>query len=148
MDEEKNIIQNADSSGERVEFKKEGKIIVVTFFWQAKDKEDDLLTVKEVRKKTAAFLSAYPDGKFDVLADLTPLGNKVKYTTSLRSRKIFHDLLMNGRLGRVALVTNDMILKMVASFLIKSMGKKRYFFKIFSKKEDALQWLKGFEELS
>ena len=103
----------------------------------AEDNARQVILIEEIILKT---FKQNPNKKYKILLDLLPLGKGKVYTSS-ENRKSWARLAFNKQIEKCAVVGESIILKAIATFVIRLSGRSDDI-KWFFNKEEALKWLK------
>ena len=112
--------------------------MMVTFLIEETDMEDNTRAAELLLEDLDKSASSDPNKKYNLLADLTPIGNP-NYATG-KSRKLFADTSVFQKFSRIAVVSTSLIIKTLVISLPSLTGKYKNV-KWFDNKEKAREWL-------
>lgn len=117
----------------------EGNIVSVAFP-ELLSEEDSNQQARFMVASVEEELSKNPQAKFGLLIDLTPLKILPSFLTN-ESRVVYEEFAQNKQLGKVAIVGANLFYKVATNFLMTA-SRRGSDIKWFSKKEEALSWLR------
>ena len=117
----------------------EGNIVSVAF-QELLSEEDSNQQARLVVASVEEEFSKNPQAKFGLLIDLTPLKILPSFLTN-KSRVVYEEFAQNKQLGKVAIVGANLFYKVATNFLMTA-SRRGSDIKWFSKKEEALPWLR------
>lgn len=117
----------------------EGDLIIVKLLKASDTKEEMHAQVDGIGAELENILKGVSKKKFNVLVDISGIKQSVWVDTD--ATKKYTELSKKSEFNNIAVVLDDPILKGVASFIVRVLKNTKKI-KLFSKKEEALEWLK------
>lgn len=121
-------------------FVDEENILRGTILKEIKGEADNTRQIELIEGAVLEVFNTNPEKKYKVVLDLLPLGGGSVYTSS-GDRKIWARLARHEQIKKCAIIGNSIILRVVASFVIRLSGRSKDV-KWFFNKNEALKWLK------
>lgn len=116
-------------------------IINLTFLVEELEAEAGTRLAELVRRDSLEIFNKNPDKIYDVIVDLSPLGENVSYS-SKETRKIYAGLVSHKQIKNIAFAgPNNIFYKTVVSLIYLATGGNKKA-KWFPDREQALSWLK------
>jgi len=121
-------------------FVDQGSILEGIILKEVRGSVDNTRRLELIEEVVLEIFNKNPEKEYGVSLDLLPLGKGNIYT-SVEDRKIWARLASNKQIKKCAVIGSSIILKVIASFVIRLSSRSKDI-KWFSDKEEALKWLK------
>jgi hypothetical protein len=121
-------------------FVDEGSILEGIILKEVKGSTDNTRRLELIEEVVLEIFNKNPEKEYGVSLDLLPLGKGNIYT-SVEDRKIWARLASNKQIKKCAVIGSSVLLKVIASFVIRLNSRSKDI-KWFFGKEEALKWLK------
>jgi hypothetical protein len=121
-------------------FVDQGSILEGIILKEVRGSADNTRRLELIEEVVLEIFNKNPEKEYGVSLDLLPLGKGNIYT-SVEDRKIWARLASNKQIKKCAVIGSSIILKVIASFVIRLSSRSKDI-KWFSDKEEALKWLK------
>ena len=120
-------------------FIEQGNIINMEIFEPPKDEDEYVHQAILGKRCISEICSKNPHEEYKIIMDLSALKGRAK--TSGQTRRIYEKIMSYPQIKKVAILGEGTFLKTMLNLIIKTSGRSEML-KWFSKKEEALSWLK------